>query len=212
MIELRIYYDFASPFCYVALEIARRLERERSDLRVDWLPFEVIDYLPDRGAMPQNPAFVRRGEAARTAKLAEEYVLEIHLRDRLLNSNLALCTVEHAKVVELETGRIGLARRVHAGLFEAFYRDRRDISNIGEVLTVAASHGLEDSLEDALRQGLYKSQVAKSRFDAQELGVVAVPTWLAGGFGVVGVPAYVDIERLLDTASAAPAAAPESKV
>src|SRR5205807_220304 len=65
---LRVYYDFASPFCRIALEISRRLEK-RYDLCVDWQPFEVIDYLPERGAMPQNPAFVRRGEEARALKL-----------------------------------------------------------------------------------------------------------------------------------------------
>ncbi|MDB5077288.1 MAG: hypothetical protein JWO42_3467 [Chloroflexi bacterium] len=211
MIDLRIYYDFASPFCYVALEIARRLERDWSDLRVDWLPFEVIDYLPERGAMPQNPAFVRRGEAARTAKLAAEYGLEIHLRDRLLNSNLALCTVEHAKRMNLEADSGGSPQRVLAALFEAFYSDQRDISEIDVVLEVAASQGLEGNLEEALRQGHYKSQVAQSRTDAYELGVVAVPTWLAAGNGVVGVPDYSDLERLLVAAHPAHAMATETQ-
>ena len=64
MLDLRIYYDFASPFCWIALEMAGRLANTYQ-LRVDWQPFEVIDYLPERGAMPQNPAFVRRGEEAR---------------------------------------------------------------------------------------------------------------------------------------------------
>jgi predicted DsbA family dithiol-disulfide isomerase len=207
MTELSIYYDFASPFCYIALEIVRRLQRDRQ-FHAEWLPFEVIDYLPERGAMPQNPAFVRRGEAARTAKLAHEYGLEIHLRERLLNSNVALCTVEHAKRVQAGAAIGDVVPGVVAALFEAYYRDGRDISDIGTVLDVAASVGLGGELEQILTEGRYRQQVAASRYAAHALGVVAVPTWLAGGYGVVGIPEYTEVERLLDTAAVPSAGQP----
>jgi predicted DsbA family dithiol-disulfide isomerase len=196
--HLSIYYDFASPFCYAACAIVQRL-RQQWDLVVDWLPFEVIDYLPPRGAMPQNPAFVRRGEAARARALAQEYGLTLHLRERLLNSNLALCAVEAARDLD---GRAGLVpERLVGALFAAYFAEERDISDLDVVLSVAAQVGIDArAIQPGLRQGLYRERVAKSRATAYDLGVVAVPTWLSGGSGVVGVPAYAEIERLLTAA------------
>lgn len=197
-LDLRIFYDFASPFCYVARAVVANL-RERHDLAMDWRPFEVIDYLPPKGAMPQNPAFVRRGEAQRTAKLAERFGLTIHLRERLLNSNLALCAVEHIR----ETTGMDLQAidRLHGALFDAFYCDQRDIGDQEVVVEVAKSIGLSAGLESALHDGRYQDAVAGSRAAAHDLGVVAVPTWLAGGYGVVGVPEMDAFERLVQTAT-----------
>lgn len=198
--QLSIYYDFASPFCYAAYAIVQRL-RGQWELVVEWLPFEVIDYLPARGAMPQNPAFVRRGEVARAGALAQEYGLALHLQDRLLNSNLALCAVEAARDLAGQDDPNLRAERLVGALFHAYYAEQRDITDLTVVLAVAGQVGISSQLEPALRQERYREQVAASRTAAQDLGVVAVPTWLAGGFGVVGVPAYADIERLLTTAS-----------
>jgi predicted DsbA family dithiol-disulfide isomerase len=203
-LELRVYYDFASPFCYVSRAVVARL-RARYDLAVHWLPFEVIDYLPPKGAMPQNPAFVRRGEAQRTARLAQEYGLTIHLRERLLNSNLALCAVEHVRATT--GGDLAAVDRLHAAFFEAFYRDQRDIGDMAVVLDVAEAAGLAEGLDAALRTGRYRAVVAESRASAHAIGVVAVPTWLAGGYGVVGIPAFEEVERFVQQAIDSPRSA-----
>jgi predicted DsbA family dithiol-disulfide isomerase len=200
---LSIYYDFASPFCYVARAIVRRLAAVH-EITVEWLPFEVIDYLPAKGAMPQNPAFVRRNEATRALRLAEQYGLVLHLRERLLNSNLALCAVEHARHV---LGDSAAADRLHGALFDAFYRDERDIGDIDIVLQVAEESGVRNGLEEALRSGIHRSAVAASRAEAHALGVVAVPTWLCNGSGIVGIVEFAEYQRLFEEEANQPRAA-----
>ncbi|HXT36465.1 MAG TPA: DsbA family protein [Chloroflexota bacterium] len=205
-IELTIYYDFASPFCYIARAIVARLASSRP-LSVSWQPFEVIDYLPPKGAMPQNPAFVRRGEADRALRLAEHYALTVHIRERLLNSNLALCAVEHARH---DTGETDAVDRLHGALFDAFYRDQRDIGDLATVLAVGEETGLSQGMEAALSAGTYKERVAQSRSDAHAQGIVAVPTWLAQGYGIVGIVDYAEYVRLLATAAQRDPLAPAS--
>lgn len=201
MTELVVYYDFASPFCYVAHEVAGRLQA-CFPLQVTWRPFEVIDYLPERGAMPQNPAFVRRAEAASAVKLAGEYGMTIRLCERLLNSNLALCAVECARASTTDAARAAaVADRLRLALFEARYCHERDISDLSVVLELAGSCGLGGEVETALRDGAYRQRVAESRAAAQDLGVVAVPTWLVGDYGVVGVPAFSELVRLVETSA-----------
>jgi len=203
MTDLTVHYDFSSPFCYVAVEIVARLRTSHAPLRVNWRPFEVIDYLPERGAMPQNPAFVRRAETAQVARVARQYDLRIHVPERLLNSNLALCAVEYAVESEgLGIAEEGSAEQLQRSLFEAHYRDRLDISDIAVVLDVARRSGISEDLADALLARRFCAQVAASRAAANELGVVAVPTWLAGGYGAVGIPSFSDLVRLLETAAA----------
>ena len=198
--NLRIYYDFASPFCYVARAIVAEL-RERHQFTVSWLPFEVIDYLPPKGAMPQNPAFVRRAEAARTAQLATTHGLRIHLRERLLNSNLALCAVEQVRQATGDDWEAVDA--VHGALFDAFYRDQRDIGDLDTIVAVLDDLGSGKGVDQALRDGRHRARVARSRADAHALGVVAVPTWLCGGYGIVGIVDVSEYERLLATAESA---------
>ena len=196
-LELTVFYDFASPFCYLARAIVARLATSRH-FTITWRPFEVIDYLPPKGAMPQNPAFVRRGEAARAQRLAENYNLTLHIRERLLNSNLALCAVEH---VRHHVGEPGAVDRLHGALFDGLYRDQRDIGDLATVLQVAEETGLIQDMESALRAGTYKEGVAQSRSDAHAQGIVAVPTWLAHGYGIGGIVDYAEYERLLTTAA-----------
>lgn len=203
-VAVTVYYDFASPFCYAARAVVDRL-RARFPLRVRWAPFEVIDYLPPAGAMPQNPAFVRRGEAERVHRLAAEYGLELHLRERLLNSNLALCAVAHAEAIEADSGATALADAVHAALFDAFYRDRRDIGDRAVVVEVANAAGLDGGIEPALADGRYRAEVARSKADAIELGVTSVPLFLAGGYAIAGVPALGAFEDLIARAMGAAA-------
>ncbi|HWE61793.1 MAG TPA: DsbA family protein [Chloroflexota bacterium] len=209
-VEVRVYYDFASPFCYVARAVLARLGRSH-DIRVDWQPFEVIDYLPPQGAMPQNPAFVRRAQARDAARLARVYGLEVHLRDRLLNSNLALCTVEHARVVAAMQSDAGMLDAVHAALFEAFYRDQRDIGKVENVLDMARTAGLQHGLAEALADGRYREVVARSRRDAHALGVVSVPLFLAHGYAVGGIPEFAAFKQLIAQA-AAPRHTPEGQL
>ena len=203
-IELTVYYDFASPFCYIARAIVARLAASRP-VTVTWQPFEVIDYLPPKGAMPQNPAFVRRGEADRALRLAEHYALTVHIRERLLNSNLALCAVEQ---VRHDTEDFGAVDRLHGALFDAYYRDQRDIGDLATVLAVAEETGLIQGMETALRSERYKERVGQSRSDAHAQGIVAVPTWLAHGYGIVGIVDYAEYERLLATAAQRDSVAP----
>lgn len=154
--------------------------------------------------MPQNPAFVRRAEAAHVSRLAQEYGLEIHLPERLLNSSVALCAVEIARDLEERSlADEGATALLHRSLFEAYYRDRRDISDSDVVLKTARQRGISCDMEDHLRAGDYRTHVAASRAAAHAMGVVAVPTWLSGGYGVVGVPELSDLVRLVETAAAA---------
>ena len=199
-IALRIYYDFSSPFCYAGRAVVARL-RETWPLVVEWLPFEIIDYLPPKGANPQNPAFVRRGERQRALRLAEQYGLTMHLRERLLNTNLALCAVEQVRATT--EGDADAVDRLHGALFDAYYRDQRDIADLGVVLDVSREQSLDAGMEAALSDGRHRVKVARSRAEAHANGVVSVPTWLAGGYAVVGVPELAAFERLLETARAA---------
>jgi 2-hydroxychromene-2-carboxylate isomerase len=200
MTPLTIYHDFASPFCYAAVEVVRLLAL-RHPVQVLWKPFEVIDYLPPRGAMPQNPAFVRRAEQARAHELTAAYGLPLHLRERLLNSNLALCAVEFSRDADEASGDCAAGRLLPA-LYAAQYGQGLDLSDPKVVVATAADCGLPEGLEAALGDARYRARVAASRAQAQALGVVAVPTWLAGDYGVVGVPEFAALERLLEAASA----------
>ena len=150
--------------------------------------------------MPQNPAFVRRAEVRHATRVAAEYGLPLQLRERLLNSNTALCAVEYAREEERTKPHPGLMEAVHAALFTAHYQDGRDIGLLEEVVAICLAAGAGPAIADALRDGRYRPAVARSREQAHALGVVAVPTFLAGTVAIVGIPAFDAFETLVQRA------------
>ncbi len=102
---------------------------------------------------------------------------------------------------------VAAADRLHGALFDAFYRDERDIGDIDIVLQVAEESSIRDGLDEALRSGFHKSAVAASRAEAQALGVVAVPTWLCNGSGIVGIVEFEEYQRLFEEQANRPRAA-----
>jgi predicted DsbA family dithiol-disulfide isomerase len=96
-------------------------------------------------------------------------------------------------------------------LFTAYYAEEQDLNDPVVIQTVARGAGFGEEIMLALRDGAYTQRVAESRRAAQDLGVVAVPTWLCGGFGVVGVPALAEIQRLLETGAGAAIASVNSE-
>lgn len=194
MTELIIYFDYTDPWCYLALFRADWLCTQVPHLQVHWRPFELYPELPPRGARPQNPAFLRRKIQYDVDEMTRELGIKIHVPyDRVTNSRLAL-----------EGGRYALHHaafdRYHRAIFAAFFQQRRDIGSLDVVAAVGAEAGLDaDDLRAALSEHRYGEEVARLRAEAEDFGVVAVPTFVANNQGAVGIVAREKLLRIVTT-------------
>ena len=196
MTHLTIYYDYTDPWCYIALFRADWLRTQVSSLEVNWHPFELYPELPAKGARPRNPAFYRRKTQYDIDEHTRELGITIHVpQDRVTNSRLALEGSLFARDA-------GLFDAYHRAVFAGFFEQRRDIGAPDVIVEIGMEAGLDGAaLREALEQHRHGDRVMRLRAEAEELGVAAIPTFVANNQGAVGIVARDALLRLVTTCS-----------
>lgn len=177
-----------------------RVERlvESYDLEVHWTHFPLHPEIPPAGCtidelFPGREAMVE-DMRQRMGQLAEQQGLPLARPELIPNSRLAQ---ELGAWADTREG----GGAIHDALFRAYFVDGRDLGDVEVLVETAGSVGLDG--EDARR--VLEERTFRGRVDAdwqrsRELGVTAVPTFIAGGHAVVGAQPYEVLERLVEEA------------
>ena len=137
---------------------------------------------------------------ARMKGLMEAEGLPYGKRTHTYNSRLAQ---ELGKWADTQEG--GYA--IHDALYRAYFVDARNIGDIKVLMEVVRQVGLpEQEAREVLEQRNFKDAVDQDWGRSHQSGVTGVPTFAAGGYGVVGAQPYEAIEELVKNAGAQPRA------
>jgi predicted DsbA family dithiol-disulfide isomerase len=137
--------------------------------------------------------------AARMKGLMDAEGLAYVRGERVYNSRLAQ---ELAKLAEQLAGRDAQAT-IHDALFRAYFVDGINLADAGALVSVAEGVGLPgDEARRALELRTFRAAVDADWARARALGVTGVPTFVAGGRGVVGAQPYEVLEGLVQRAGA----------
>jgi predicted DsbA family dithiol-disulfide isomerase len=86
----------------------------------------------------------------------------------------------------------------HDAMFRAYFVDARDISRPEVLLEIAEQVGLPvDGAREVLEQRTFKAAVDEDWKLARQYQITGVPTFVAGGYGVVGAQPYETLEKLV---------------
>jgi predicted DsbA family dithiol-disulfide isomerase len=96
----------------------------------------------------------------------------------------------------------------HAAIFRAFFERGRDIGDTRVLTSLAAELGMDaHSLQHALDTGALESQVQDEEQLARELGITAVPAFVADRrTALSGVQTVDDLRRMIEYVRTAPPA------
>jgi predicted DsbA family dithiol-disulfide isomerase len=90
----------------------------------------------------------------------------------------------------------------HDALFRAYFVEARDISRPAVLLDVVEQIGLPvDDAREVLERRTFKDAVDADWALSREYGISGVPTFVAGGYGVVGAQPYEALEALVRRAA-----------
>ncbi len=135
---------------------------------------------------------------ARMKGLMDAESLPYGKRTHTYNSRLAQ---ELGKWADTQEG--GYA--IHDALYKAYFVEARNIGDIDVLMEVVRAVGLpEDAAREVLEKRTYKDAVDGDWAKSHQYGVTGVPTFAAGGYGVVGAQPYEAMEDLVKNAGAAP--------
>jgi len=91
---------------------------------------------------------------------------------------------------------------LHDALFRAYFVDTRDISRPEVLLDIVAQLGLSvDAAREVLEQRTFRAAVDEDWALSRQYRITGVPTFVAGGYGVVGAQPYEALEKLVQEAA-----------
>ena len=88
--------------------------------------------------------------------------------------------------------------KLHDALYRAYFVDSKNIGDVDVLLEVVDSVGLSvEDARDVLENRTFQQAVDADWQKSQQYGVTGVPTYVAGGYGVVGAQPYEALEQLM---------------
>jgi len=175
-IEVKLYYDYKSPFTYLAMEPAYALEKSHR-VRLRFLPFELDIRGAFGGDLDQRPE--RQWHKVRylyldVRRYANERGVIIRGPQKIFDSRLSL-------ISGLYADRKGKFRPYSGRVFERFFKRELNIEDSKALEGVMAEVGLDpaDFRRYAASEG--PSDLAGAVAEADRDGVFGVPTFIVDG-------------------------------
>lgn len=168
-------------------------------MRVRWVHFPLHPETPQEGRSLEA-VFAGRGYdiAKRQAQMRARMAAEgLPYGDRKMTFNSRLAQ-ELGTWADTRPG----GDAIHDAIFKAYFVDGRNIGDPGVLVEIAASVGLSAAeAREVIEQRTFKAAVDEDWAKSREYGVTGVPTFIAGGYGVVGAQPYEALEQLVRQAS-----------
>jgi len=93
----------------------------------------------------------------------------------------------------------------HDAMFKAYFVDGKNLADVEALVEAAISVGLSgEEAQEILQNRSYSNAVDEDWKKSHQYGVTGVPTFVAGGYGLVGAQGYEMLERLIEQASSNP--------
>ncbi len=184
-LKVTVFSDYICPFCYLGAARLQRL-RESYELRINWCFLEIHPETSSAGesvAALNYSAQTWQRMMAMLRQLAGEEDLVFREHDFTTNSRSALQLAEVAKFIDRD-----VFYRLHASLFEAFFRHGENIGERAVLHRLGCEAGMsEQQVEQAWRDAAAAERLRQHSMAARELGVRATPTFFVGDKRLDGV-------------------------
>ena len=87
---------------------------------------------------------------------------------------------------------------IHDALYRAYFVDAKNIGDVDVLMEIVSQIGLDvEVARKVLDERQFKDVVEGDWTRSRQIGVTGVPTFVAGGYGVVGAQPYAQLEALL---------------
>lgn len=173
---IKLYYDFKSPFTYLAMEPAYKLE-ETHRIRLRFIPLELAIREAYGGELEQRAQ--RDWDKVRylymdMRRFANERGMIIRGPQKIFDSRLAL-------IGGLFADRNGRFRPHADRVFQRFFKRELNIEDIDALAAVMAEAGLDAAGFHRYAEGEGPNDLRAAAAEAERDGVFGVPTFIVAG-------------------------------
>jgi predicted DsbA family dithiol-disulfide isomerase len=179
-----------------------RIERLKAQhgVKIEWVHFPLHPETPAEGrSLAQlfagRNVDVRAMHAQMKARMDAEG-LPYGERTMTYNSRLAQ---ELGKWADTQPG----GEAIHDALFRAYFVETRNIGDPAVLVEIAKQVGLSaEAAAEVLDKRTFQDAVDEDWKRSRQYGITGVPTFVAGGYGVVGAQPYETLEHLVQKVAA----------
>jgi predicted DsbA family dithiol-disulfide isomerase len=178
-----------------------RIEKLRTEhnVKIEWVHFPLHPETPAEGRSLAD-LFAGRGvdRKAMNAQMKARMEAEgLPYGERTMTYNSRLAQ-ELGKWADTQPG----GEAIHDALFRAYFVETRNIGDPAVLLEIVDKLGLSvEGAREVIEKRTFKDAVDQDWALSRQLGVTGVPTFVAGGYGVVGAQPYETLERLVEKAA-----------
>ena len=170
-----VYTDYKSPYAYLAVEPAYRLEQD-FDVSLTWLPYtlDIPLFLGSVEGRDENQWRKVRYAYMDARRLANKRGLTVRGPKKIFDSSIASIGMLFAQ-------RQDVFRAYNDRVFERFWKRELDIEDTDAIAGVLAEAGADTAGFAAFLAGEGRREHDRIYTEAQELGVFGVPTFVLDG-------------------------------
>lgn len=196
MKNLKIFSDFACPYCYITMGIVEKLREDGLDFSVEWLPYEIGPDTPAEGKDLMEKLGEKKFKMLFKSieRIAKPYSnVNYHETPKMIfNSRKALLAGEYAKT-------IGRFEDFAQNTFEAVFLDLEDINKDQVLERIALKSNMDPyQMMKAINERTFDKNLEEVRELASKIELKEVPTFLIDNKEVfINVRKYDELKEKL---------------
>ncbi|MDR7855095.1 DsbA family protein [Tissierella sp.] len=174
MKNIKVFSDFACPFCYIGFSIADKLRKENPDINFEWLPYELDADLDLEGsdlALHISQDQIDMGYR-RIERLGGEYGLIYNNKTKKFNTH-------RLHKAALYAGTVGKYYEFAREAFKAIFEDGKNVGDpliINEIGLVSGINIAE--MNKSIDEGSYDAQMEEAKNLVDPYEIDSVPSFI----------------------------------
>lgn len=192
--QLVVFSDYVCPFCYIGKTIAQKLVEDYG-LEMEWVGYEINPRIPSEGLTLEDVGvdeeYLKIVEG-QVKKYADMYGIKVKFPDFLPNSRLAIMSTRAAE-------KEGVFYDFYLKVFDAYWKEGRDIGNKEELRAIAEEIGLPWDRVETYLQNEAEEEYQKTLERVKNEEIVEVPTFIIDGKRFQGVHPYSTFQEYLES-------------
>lgn len=192
MYNIRVFSDFACPFCYFGLGLVKKLKEDGIEFNIEWIPFELDPNTPIEGMdlFTVYPKEYVVNSINYLSRLGKDLGIEYNNLNGKFNTRRAHLAGYYAK-------KHNKYDEYSKAVFKAYFGDKLNIADKNVLNKIANSIGLDvKEMNETIDSGKYDERLIDDYKLASKYKISSVPTFIINdSIRISGIKEYSEFKK-----------------
>lgn len=174
MYNVKLFSDFACPFCYLGFKMAEKLKEDGIEYNIEWIPYELDSTIPLEGADLYDiyPKKHIEGSMKVLTRLGHNYGIQYNNINNRFNTRRAHLAGYYAM-------EQGLYPEYAEAIFKAYFEDNLNLGDKEVLDKVVLDLGFDvEKMNDTIDSRFYEERLKLDYEASKDYKIESVPTFI----------------------------------